>query len=80
MRITLLTYGSRGDVEPFVALAQGFLRAGHTVRLAAPMCFSSLVAAHEIDFVGLPGEPQRLVQDFVDEGRQKPVAHDSRDV
>ena len=72
MRITLLTYGSRGDVEPFVALAQGFLRAGHTVRLAAPTYFSSLIAAHEIDFVGLPGEPQQLVQDFVDEAGKSP--------
>lgn len=66
MKITILTYGSRGDIEPFVALAQGFLRAGHSVRLAGPEYFRSLVNTHEIDFIGLPGEPQRLVQDLVD--------------
>ncbi len=66
MKITILTYGSRGDVEPFVALAQGFFRAGHSVRLAGPEYFTSLAKTDEIDFIGLPGDPLRLVQDLVD--------------
>ncbi len=67
MRVALLTYGSRGDVEPFVALGQGLLRAGHSVRLAAPKVYESLVAVHQdIDFIRLPGDPQRLVQELVD--------------
>ena len=36
MRILLVTAGSRGDVEPFVALARRAAASGHTVRLAAP--------------------------------------------
>ncbi|MGD9317183.1 MAG: glycosyltransferase [Anaerolineae bacterium] len=67
MHVTLLTYGSRGDVEPFVALGRGLLQAGHSVRLAAPQPFESFVTAHDIDFVGFPGDPNRLVQDLVDE-------------
>ena len=66
MRITLLTYGSRGDVEPFVALGVGFMRAGHSVRLAAPVVFEQLVSSHGIDFIGLPGDPDGLVQDLAD--------------
>ena len=66
MRITLLTYGSRGDVEPFVALGAGFIRAGHSVRLAAPVKFEQLASPHGIDFMGLPGDPDTLVQDLVD--------------
>ncbi len=66
MRITLLTYGSRGDVEPFIALGQGFIRAGHNVRLAAPEVFEELASSHNIDFVGLPGDPASLVEDLVD--------------
>ncbi len=66
MRITLLTYGSRGDVEPFVALGAGFIRAGHSVRLTAPVKFEQLALPHGIDFVGLPGDPDTLVQDLVD--------------
>ena len=67
MRISLLTYGSRGDVEPFIALGKGFERAGHSVRLAAPVVFEQLVSSHGIDFIGLPGDPDSLVQDLVDE-------------
>ena len=36
MNITILTYGSRGDVQPFVALALGLQKNGHIVKLAAP--------------------------------------------
>jgi sterol 3beta-glucosyltransferase len=68
MHVTLLTYGSRGDVEPFVALGQGLLGAGYRVRLAAPAVFSSLVRSSDIDFVGLPGEPDELVRGLVDSG------------
>jgi UDP:flavonoid glycosyltransferase YjiC (YdhE family) len=66
MRITLLTYGSQGDVEPFVTLGKGFIRAGHSVCLAAPEKFEQFASSHGIDFVGLPGDPDRLVQDLVD--------------
>lgn len=36
MRLLLITAGSRGDVEPFAALARRAQRAGHEVRLALP--------------------------------------------
>lgn len=36
MRILLVTAGSRGDVEPFVALARRAAASGHTVLVAAP--------------------------------------------
>jgi len=67
LKITLLTYGSRGDVEPFIALAQGLSRAGHAVRLAAPQVFAPLVASTQVEFFGLPGDPGQLVRGLVDE-------------
>lgn len=66
MHVTLLTYGSRGDVEPFVALGEGLLRAGYEVRLAAPDALSSLVSSHDMAFVGLPGEPDQLIEGLVE--------------
>ncbi|GAB2766346.1 glycosyltransferase [Amycolatopsis magusensis] len=36
MDALLLTYGSQGDVQPFVALARALRAAGHGVRLAGP--------------------------------------------
>jgi sterol 3beta-glucosyltransferase len=35
MRIALQTYGTKGDILPFVALGAALIRAGHTVTLAA---------------------------------------------
>ncbi len=60
MRTSLLTYGTRGDVQPFVALAAGLQRAGHSVRLAAPQRFAGLAAQHNVPFAALPGDPEEL--------------------
>ena len=66
MKITLLTYGSRGDVAPFAALGQGLVQAGHQVTLAAPGKFKSLVDQDQIEYISFPGDPQQMVQDLVD--------------
>lgn len=58
MKITILTYGSRGDVQPFLALALGLLKAGHTVKLAAPHRFADFVLKRDISFVPLAGDPE----------------------
>jgi hypothetical protein len=34
MRFTFLTIGSRGDVQPYIALAKGLLADGHKVKIA----------------------------------------------
>jgi sterol 3beta-glucosyltransferase len=65
MHITILAYGSRGDVQPYVALGIGFKRAGHRVRLAAPGMFAPFVAAHGLEFAPLAGDPTQLVQQAV---------------
>jgi sterol 3beta-glucosyltransferase len=69
MRITILSYGSRGDVQPYLALALGLARAGHAVRLAAPEVFAPFVqqyaplaAPGQIEFAALPGDPAQLMQ------------------
>ena len=56
MRIAIQTLGTRGDVQPYVALAKGLMGRGHDVQLSAPVQFESFVREHAIPFVGLPGE------------------------
>jgi sterol 3beta-glucosyltransferase len=53
MRPLLITVGSRGDVQPYLALARGLLAAGHRPVLAAPRRFETLVAAHRVEFAPL---------------------------
>lgn len=49
MRLTLIAAGSRGDVQPYVALGQGLQRAGHAVRFVTTQDFAPLAAAHGLD-------------------------------
>lgn len=60
MRITVLTYGTRGDVQPYVALSKGLMQAGYAVRLAAPEAYAGLAAQHGADFAPLPGDISAL--------------------
>jgi UDP:flavonoid glycosyltransferase YjiC (YdhE family) len=55
MRVSIHTLGSRGDVQPYVALALGLLGRGHEVKLAAPEPFASFVEARGVRFAPLPG-------------------------
>jgi sterol 3beta-glucosyltransferase len=50
MKVGIFTFGSRGDVQPYLALAVGLRQAGHDVFLCAPSDFAELVAAHGISF------------------------------
>lgn len=51
MRILIPTIGSRGDVQPYVNLAQGLVEAGHDVRVASNPTVRSLVESHSVPFV-----------------------------
>jgi len=50
MNVALVTFGTRGDIQPFVALAQGLRRAGHDAYLAAPSNFARVAAAYDVPF------------------------------
>jgi sterol 3beta-glucosyltransferase len=61
MKITITAVGSRGDIQPYVALAVGFKRAGHEVRLSAPKIFSDLIAEHGVQHLPVSMNPQEIV-------------------
>jgi sterol 3beta-glucosyltransferase len=64
----LVTAGSRGDVEPFVALAHRAMRAGHEVRLALPD--NSGARVDDLDTVSLGADFSRLIQSQGVSGRE----------
>jgi UDP:flavonoid glycosyltransferase YjiC (YdhE family) len=61
--ITILTSGTRGDVQPLIALAVGLQQAGYQVRFATHERFHPFVAAHGLPFVALAGDPNALLSD-----------------
>jgi sterol 3beta-glucosyltransferase len=69
MKITILTYGSRGDVQPFLALAGALQKAGHAPTLAAPARFSSLASNVGIPFIPLAGDPAEISRRINDAGQ-----------
>ncbi len=68
MNITILTFGSRGDVQPFLPLSLGLMSRGHDVILAAPARFKSLVEENGITFFPLAGDPEELSRRLNDAG------------
>ncbi len=52
MKLLVLTYGSRGDFQPFLALAEALIAAGHDARLGAPpgAGFAELAAERGVPF------------------------------
>jgi UDP:flavonoid glycosyltransferase YjiC (YdhE family) len=62
MRIAIIAPGSRGDVEPYVALGKGLLEAGHAVRLVTHENFETLISPHGIEFWPVEGSVQEIVQ------------------
>lgn len=62
MHITLVSTGSRGDVQPYVALGVALKRAGHSVRLALPVNFQSVVETRGMEFYAVRGNWQEMLQ------------------
>ena len=55
LKITILTQGSRGDIQPYVALGVGLKNAGYQVRLPAPEVFRQLICSAGLDYIPFQG-------------------------
>ncbi len=62
MQITIIAGGSRGDVQPYVALGRGLKQAGHTVRILSSNDFHDLVTDYGLDFFTTGGSSQVVAQ------------------
>ena len=68
MKITCLTIGSRGDVQPYIALCKGLLADGHSVRIATHAEFKDWVEGHGIEFAPVEGDPAELMRICIQNG------------
>ncbi|WP_204154464.1 glycosyltransferase [Leptolyngbya sp. CCY15150] len=62
MKINILTIGSRGDVQPYIALGVGLQQAGYTVQLTTHDTFKDLIQHYGLDFWPIGGNVQAIVQ------------------
>ncbi|BDW95260.1 glycosyl transferase family 1 [Thalassospira tepidiphila] len=63
MHVMLMTYGTRGDVQPFVALGRGLIQKGHWVTVAAPERFAGFITDHDLEFAPLTDALIALMDD-----------------
>ena len=68
MRITITTAGSRGDVQPYVALGLGLEEVGHEVHLATYAPFEGFVRGHGLSYHPVSGDPDGAVAELLEAG------------
>ncbi|KAK6067998.1 udp-glucose:sterol glycosyltransferase [Seiridium cupressi] len=68
LKITCLTIGSRGDVQPYIALCKGLLAEGHKPRIATHAEFKDWVESHGIEFAPIAGDPGELMRLCIQNG------------
>ena len=61
LNIVIQVVGSRGDVQPFVALGNELQKCGHQVRLATHTVFESFVRDAGLGFYPIGGDPAELM-------------------
>lgn len=62
MKVVIFTLGSRGDVQPYLALAVGLQQAGHTVTLATSGDFTPLIESYGVGVHPVRFSVQALMQ------------------
>lgn len=62
--ITIIAPGSRGDVQPYVALGKGLLAAGHEVRMVTTRDHAQLVTEHGLDLRSLDIDVEAAIREI----------------
>ena len=68
MKVFIVTLGSRGDVQPYVALGKGLIAKGHDVMLCAPSSFEGFITEHGLQYGYMDNEILTLIDS--DAGRE----------
>jgi len=62
MKITILSIGSRGDVQPLVALGLGLKSSGHEITIATHEIFESFVRRFGLGFSLINSNPKETLE------------------
>jgi len=73
VHITIATIGSRGDVQPYVALGQGLQRAGHRVQIAAEPTFADFIGGEGLGFASISAGLKKALQEDVNRVGRNPL-------
>ena len=62
MQIAIIAMGSRGDIQPYIALGKGLKAASHSIRLITHENFEGLVRSHGLAFCPVKGNVQEFME------------------
>jgi len=62
LNIIIMTIGTRGDVQPYIALGVRLQSEGHQVTIATHAEFEEFVTSYDLRFACLPGNPHDLIE------------------
>src|SRR6266496_1985929 len=68
MHICILSVGTRGDVQPYIALGKGLQAAGHQVQLATLGVFEPVVRGYGLGFILLKESPLSFIDRVIASG------------
>jgi sterol 3beta-glucosyltransferase len=68
MNIFIVTFGSRGDVQPYAALGKGLQIAGHSVMVCTAEDYEPFIREHGLEYGYMTGELLKLID--TDAGRE----------
>ena len=63
MNITIATVGTRGDVQPYVALGRGLQSSGHQVQIATDPIFQTFIEKSGLGFAPVEADPRHALQE-----------------
>jgi len=61
VKITILTAGTRGDVQPYVAIGSDLQSRGHQVRIATHRNFKPLLDQYGLGYFPVEGDPRKIL-------------------
>lgn len=73
MNITIATVGTRGDVQPYIALGLGLQSAGHQVQIATDPIFQAFIQGAGLGFAPVKADPRRALQEDIRKIGSNPV-------
>ena len=62
MKILILTFGSTGDVLPYIALGKGLIERGHNVVICSNSRFEKVIIQHGLDYAYMSDEITQLIE------------------
>lgn len=67
MKFAIITIGSQGDIDPFIALGKRLQSHGHTVRIAAFNRFEEYIKSVGFEYVPLTGDASEVIRLLIGE-------------